>query len=262
MRVRLNVDPADRPLTIEAEGTVWAERDSPRYEGSLTLVGLAGFASRSGKAVTSDPWRATTRINATSAGALLEQVDVQYGPEDRAIKLAGTAELKFGAKPRFKAELSARQVDFDRALLPDPARRTPLALLRNASDTLAEFARPPLPIEIGIGVDTLTLGGGSLSAVHGDLRTEAGNWSLDTLEFRAPGATQVRASGRLTLAPGAAEFAGPASIESADPKALIAWLEGRPDAPRATLGTLRARGDVVLGAARLAVEGLKAEFDR
>ncbi len=30
---------------------------------------------------------------------LLEQLDIQYGPEDRAIKLGGTAELKFGAKP-------------------------------------------------------------------------------------------------------------------------------------------------------------------
>ena len=43
---------------------------------------------------------------------------------------------------------------------------------------------------------------------------------------------------------------------------MIAWLEGRPDAPRAAIGALRARGDVTLGAERLAVEGLRAEFDR
>jgi large subunit ribosomal protein L24 len=43
---------------------------------------------------------------------------------------------------------------------------------------------------------------------------------------------------------------------------LIAWLEGRLDAPRATIGALRARGDVTLGGDRLAVDDLRAEFDR
>jgi uncharacterized protein involved in outer membrane biogenesis len=263
MRMRLSLDPADRPLTIESDGTVWVEREHPRFEGNLVLARPAGFALPDGRTVTSDPWRATSRITASPGSVLFEQLDMQYGPEDRAVKLAGTAELKLGAKPRFDAVLSARQIDLDRALrLPDAPERTPVTLLRSMTETLAGFAQLPVPIKIGIGIDAATLGGATLLGLRGDVRAEAGAWSLDTLEFRAPGATQVRASGSLKLASGSAEFAGPASIDSADPKTLIAWLEGRLDAPRATIGALRARADVTLGVHRLAVDDLRAEFDR
>ena len=262
MRLRLEIDPSDRPLTIETDGTFWAEHEHPRYEGSLVLARPAGFALSNGTAVANEPWRATSRIKATPAAALLEQLDFQYGPDDRAIKLAGAAEFKFGAKPRFDGVLSARQIDIDRVTLtPDAPRRTPVALLRGMTDALAEVARLPVPLRIGLGVDNLTLGGGSLTTVRGDVVEDNGAWSLDGLEFRAPGATQVRTSGRLTLAAGAPEFSGPASVDSADPKALIAWLEGRTEAPRATIGAMRARGEVTLGAERLAVERLNAEFD-
>src|SRR4029077_17868063 len=132
--------------------------------------------------------------------------------------------------------------------------RTPVALLHSMSDTFAELTRPSIPVKIGLGIDSATLGGATIIGLRGDFRAEAGAWSIDTLEFRAPGATQVRASGSLKLAAGSAEFTGPASIDSADPKTLIAWLEGRLDAPRATIGALRVRGDVTLGAQRIAVE--------
>ncbi len=263
MRLRLAVDPSDRPLTIETDGTLRIEDARPHYDGTLTLARPAGFALASGKTIASEPWRATSRIKATSAGALFERIDFRYGPDDRAIKLAGTAELKLGATPRFDGVLSARQVDLDRALLmPDAAARTPVAFLRSMTDTLAEFAHPPVSVKIGVGIDTVTLAGGSLIDLRADVVGADAGWSLDSLEFRAPGATAVRASGRLDLVPGAAQFAGPASLDSADPKALIAWLEGRPQAPGAAIGALRARGEVTLGAARLAVERLDAEFDR
>jgi large subunit ribosomal protein L24 len=263
MRLHLNIDPSDRPLTVETDGTLWLDRELPRYEGNLSLMRPAGLALTSGKTLANDPWRATSRIKATPAAALLEQIDFQYGPDDRAIKLAGTAELKFGAKPQFEGVLSARQIDLDRTLqMPDSTTRTPVALLRSMTDTLAEFGRPPVPVKIGIGVDSVTLGGAFLTALRGDVVTEGDAWSLDNVEFRAPGATQVRASGRLTVAARSVEFAGPASLDSADPKLLIAWLEGRREVTRATIGALRARGDVTLGAQRLAVERLKAEVDR
>jgi large subunit ribosomal protein L24 len=263
LRLRLNLDPADQPLTIETDGTVSFDGGHPRYDGNLVLARPAGFKLRDGRTVASDPWREASKITATPASVLFEQLEVQYGIEDRAIKLGGTAELKFGAKPRFDAVLSARQVDIDRAVLAaDAPQRTPAALMHSLSDTFSDLTRPSIPVKIGIGIDTATLAGATILGLRGDLRAEGGAWSIDTLEFRAPGATQVRASGSLRLAGGAAEFAGPASIDSADPKTLIAWLEGRLDAPRATIGALQLRGDVTLGAQRLAVEDLRAEFDR
>ncbi len=263
MRLRLSVDPSDRPLAIETDGTLWVERELPRYEGNLVLARPAGMVLSSGQAVASEPWRTTSRVKATSAAVLFEQIDIQYGPDDRAIKLAGTADLKFGAKPRFEGVLSARQVDLDRALLAaDAVKRSPIALLRTMTDTLSDLGRPPLPMKIGLGIDSLSLGGAQLTTVRGDILSDGDAWSLDSFEFRAPGATQVRASGRLKLAAKVAEFSGPANVESTDPKALIAWLEGRPDAARAPIGPLQARGEVTLGGERLAIDRFEAKFDR
>jgi len=260
MRLRLSLDPGERAPSVESDGTLWVEGGHPRYEGTLTLASAAGLAPSNGQKAT--PWRATSRVKATPARALFEQIEFQYGPDERALRLAGTADLRFGAEPSFEAVLSARQVDVDRVLRqPDAPPRTPIALLRDLTDTLAQFTPPPLPVRIGVGVDTVTLGGASLVGLHGDIHAEGQGWSLDDIEFRAPGGTQVHASGLLSLAPGAPEFAGPARIDSADPKALIAWLEGQRAAPSATIGSLSARGDVTLGATRVAVERLRAEFD-
>ena len=53
-------------------------------------------------------------------------------------------------------------------------------------------------------------------------------WRLNDFEFRAPGYTQAKVNGRLTVADnGAVAFTGPAQIVSNDPNALSAWLEGR-----------------------------------
>ncbi|HLH89719.1 MAG TPA: AsmA-like C-terminal region-containing protein [Xanthobacteraceae bacterium] len=262
MRLSLSVNPTAHPLSVETDGVLRLESSRPRYDGTLTLAGPASAAAAAGATPATDPWRATSHVKVTPAGALFEDVDLQYGPDDHALKLAGTADFAFGAKPSVAAVLSARQLDLDRAaLLPDAAPRTPVALLRRMADTLAQFAHPPLPVKIGVGIDTATLGGGSLIGLRGDMHAEADGWSIDNIEFRAPGATQVRASGLLSRRQSAVEFSGPASLDSADPKALIAWLEGRTDMPRATIGALSLRGDVTLGATQLAVERFKAKLD-
>jgi uncharacterized protein involved in outer membrane biogenesis len=263
MRLRLSLDPGEHAPSLESEGTLWVEAGHPRYQGTLTLAGQAGAASASRQGTTAaSSWRATSKVTATPGQALFEQIDFQYGPDERALRLAGTADLTFGAQPSFEAVLSARQVDVDRVLrLPDAAPRAPIALLRDLTDTLAQFTPPPVPVTIGVGIDNVTLGGASLIGLHGDMHAEGDGWSLDNIEFRAPGGTQVHASGLLSLAPGAPEFAGPARIDAADPKVLIAWLEGRSAARSASIGSFSARGDVTLGATRLAVERLNAEFD-
>ncbi len=55
---------------------------------------------------------------------------------------------------------------------------------------------------------------------------------------------------------------GPAQINSSDPRALALWLEGRGDATQGDIRPLSLRGNVTLASDRIAVEQIKAEFDR
>lgn len=262
MRLRLTVDAADRQISAEADGALRFDQ-GPRFEGALVLSRLPGVIMSRGRAVSREPWRIASRVKAAPAGTLFEQVELQYGPEERALKLNGAAELKFSPGARLDAVISARQLDLDRLVqLPEGAPRLPLVVLKAAAEAMGEALAPAIPVRLGIGVDVLTLGGGMVQTVRGDIATDAGGWDVESLEFRAPGFAQVRTSGRLSLSREGASFAGPGAIDATDPRGLAAWLEGRHGGPSPAVGTLRASGDVTLATDRVAIERLAAEIDR
>jgi large subunit ribosomal protein L24 len=262
MKIKLGLDPSDHPLAIEADGTLRLEESSPRFDGSLTLARPVAVAGAAGRGTVAVPWRATAKVKAAPTHALFEQLDYQYGPEARAIKLAGTAELRFGKAPRFESVLSARQADLDRALaLPEASSRLPLVALKAFIEPFASSYRPPFPVRLGIGIDAVTLASGTLQNMRGDIRLDGDGWDIEQLEFRAPGFAQVRLSGRLVSAAQGVSFKGPAQIESSDPKAFLAWLEGR-DVAQRQAGLLRVGGELTIGTQAFAVERLKFEFDR
>ena len=262
VKLRLNIDPLDRPLAMEAEG-VLTFAAAPRFEGAVSLSRPAGVALPTGKAVAQDPWRLTSKVKATGASALLEALEFQYGPEERAVKLTGTAEIKFGDEPRFDGVLSAAQIDLDRALAATDARQLPMAAFRTLAEKFSGALRPPVPARLGVSVETLTLAGSTLYGLRGDVVTQGDAWNLEGFELRVPGLTQVNLSGRLDLAPGHLGFAGPVSVDSTDPTGLLTWLEGGSAAALAArMKPFRARGDVTLSSEKIALERLNAEIDR
>ena len=265
IKVKLNVDIAERPLAIEADGLLGFDQTVPRFDGNFALSRAAGSVKASGKATAQEPWRLTGKVKASAQSALLEQVEFQYGPEERAAKLDGAAEIKFGERPRLQGALSARQIDLDR-LIATPAvpRRLPAAATQAFAELFGGMMRPSIPVSLTVSVDAVTLGGAVLQAFGSDLWSDGAAWRLDKLDFRAPGFTKVSASGRIdpTAARGLG-FTGTASIDASDPKALIAWLAGQPGAPGQVLvKPMQARGEITLSADRIAVEQLRTELDR
>ena len=73
---------------------------------------------------------------------------------------------------------------------------------------------PPIPTQVGFGIDALTLGGASLQNIRGDVEFAAGAIALSGLELRAPGFTQVQASGRLEKSGGQLRFVGPVDVSA------------------------------------------------
>jgi uncharacterized protein involved in outer membrane biogenesis len=262
LKLHVNVDPVSRPLSVEAEGILALAGGKPDFNGNLSLTRPVAIASRSvGKL--SQPWRVSGKLKITAASALMQKFEFDYGSQDRGFKLTGVADFKFGKRPRFDGVLSGRQIDLDRALSDGDGTITPPAA---AIGRLAELAggafRPAIPIQIGIGIDQVTLGGDTVQNLRGDISTGAQAWNLDRFEFRAPGYTQVKLSGQLAVVEDRVAFTGPAEIKANNPKALAAWLEGRTEAAKGDLRPLSLRGQLTLASDRIAVERLNAEFDR
>ncbi|MBI4275528.1 MAG: AsmA family protein, partial [Rhizobiales bacterium] len=263
LKIKFSVDQSNRPLSAEAEGIVSLDNTLPRFEGTLTLTRPASAVLSGGKSELNQPWRATSHVKATHASALFEQIEFQFGAEERAIKFGGTAQMKFGELPKLDGVLYARQLNLDRLLADtDAQRRLPFAAIKTFAQNFAGAWRPPFPIAIGIGIDTLMLSGSPIQSVRGDIVADAGGWNVKTLELRAPGLTDITLSGRLDITATSLGFSGPIEATASDPKALIAWLEGQSEPQPGPTRALRVKGEVTLGAERIAVERLFAEIDR
>jgi uncharacterized protein involved in outer membrane biogenesis len=263
MKVRLAIDPVDRAVAFEADGTIWVDGGSPRYEGTGTLSRVVGTADPEGRVILNDPWKVSGKIKATANTVLVDQMEMLYGPESRVLRLGGSAIVSLGRDPRIASTLTARQIDFDR-LLPSPeGKRSPFETIKLLIDELAETPAPPLPLRVSLGVDSVIAGGATVSAVHGDVETDINGWNLDRLELRAPGATQLSITGKLALADAQkVEFSGPVKVDSSDPTTFFAWIEGHGAQGRPTLGPMRGSATVTLGRERIAIDGLKADIDR
>jgi len=266
LKLHVNVDPVNHPLAIETDG-VLSLNDAPRFEGTLKLARPVGIAQKAGGRLT-QPWRVTAKLKANAQSALMEQVEYLYGSEEQGVKLGGVAEFKFGKEPRFDGVLSGRQIDLDRVLASEGGgvRPPPAAAIRELIELGGGAFAPTFPITVGIGIDQVMLGGSAVQNLRGDIVSDARGWNLDRFEFRAPGYSRVRLSGHLAVDKGGVAFTGPAEIDANDPKMLAAWLEGRADKTKPLapidVSPISIRGDVTLGSEKIAIENLKAEFDR
>jgi uncharacterized protein involved in outer membrane biogenesis len=262
-KLHLSVDPLDQPLTIDADGALNFAADTPEFIGTLNLARLAGVVDASGRGVAFVPWRATGQIKASPASALIQQGEFQYGPDEQALKLSATANVVFGKSPRFDAVVSAGRLNLDSVIdLPEQARRLPAVAFGALLEHLIAPFKLAIPGQVGIAIDAVSLTGSSIEQLRGDLSSDATGWDLQTFEFRAPGMTRVRASGRLGSASGSLTFKGAATVEAINPKAMVAWLEAQPENALGPLSSFGATGDITLAPDHIAIEHLKAEFDR
>ena len=265
-RVHLNIDPGQRPLSVDLDGVLSFEARAPRFEGAVTLAGVPG--QRGGD---DPPWRIAAKLKADSAAARLDQVEVSYGAEERALKLAGSGDLRFGATPLLRASLSARQLDADKFVAKDTAKDTakgttdgnaePARVLPTLRAMLSGLPPSPLPAQVELASEQIMLGGRPLQDISAELQSDAKSWTVRRLEFRAPGSTRVSMSGASAPGGAANSFKTALNIESTDPDALMSWLQGRGDAAYRSQKPLRLRGDVTVSPAGFAIDGMRAEIE-
>ncbi|MET0876232.1 MAG: AsmA-like C-terminal region-containing protein [Tardiphaga sp.] len=260
-RVHLNLDPGQRALAVDLDGVLNFDARMPRFDGAITLSSPLGLKIRSADDKVPTPWRIAAKVKADPATARLDAVEASYGAEETALKLAGIADIRFGAAPLLHAVLSAKQFDADRLLAKESGQSEPPKLLPALRQLAASIPQPPLPTQIEIGAEQIMLGGRPVQNLGADLHGDTRSWTIDRLEFRAPGNTRVALSGEVAK-PGAADgFNGAFSVDSSDPDTLAAWLQGRSDITYRNQKPLRVRGNLSASADRVALEALKAEID-
>ncbi|WP_213769653.1 AsmA-like C-terminal region-containing protein [Bradyrhizobium sp. dw_78] len=268
-RIHLNIDPGARAIAADLEGVLGFDARAPKFDGALTLSTPAVAkpdAKPAGSESSQTPWRIVAKVKADPAGATLEQIEAGYGTEDRALKLIGLGDIRFGASPLLHVSLSARQLDADRLMAKDKdsdKAAAPLRLLPGLRALVAAVPQLPIPAQIEFSAEQIMLSGRPLQNITGEVHADAGadSWTIDRLNFRAPGATQVSLSGIDAPAGAAGGFREQLDVESSDPDTLAAWLQGRSDIAFRSQKPLRLHGEVSAAADRIAIEAMKAEID-
>src|SRR3954471_22314832 len=140
-------DPGARGRSVDLDGVLSFDARAPRFDGAVTLA--APGAIKSGAATGEPPWRLSAKLKADPASARLEQLEASYGADEAALKLSGSADVRFGASPLLRAVLSARQLDADKLLGKDPVKDNsaaePTRLLPGLRSVVAAF--PPASLE-------------------------------------------------------------------------------------------------------------------
>ncbi len=146
MKLRLGIDPEERAVTLETEGTLRVDEGRPSFEGDMTLSRVVGKATGGGRPTYKEPWKLTGKVKATAASARVAQFDLQYGPDVRAIHGTGSAEMHFGRDPRIATTLSVRQIDVDRVFGNPGGKQLPLEMAKALlDDSRASSALPDVP---------------------------------------------------------------------------------------------------------------------
>jgi len=258
VKVRLSLAPIDHPRSLDIDGSIWIEHGLPRFDGTLQMARPVGR----GPDGIVQPWRISSHVHVDGAGALLQQVELQYGAEEQAIRLKGDAKLSLGAQPELTATLSGSQIDLDRIIAaPETGDHKPRLAIERLAEALVAAPRPSFPVRLGISAETVTLGGAMLQRVGGDVASNRDGWNIEDFSLRAPGLSQVAFSGQLSATRAGPSFAGAAKIESADLQALFGWLAERADMPAAA-EPLRLTSDVALSNDRIAFDHLQLELDQ
>jgi uncharacterized protein involved in outer membrane biogenesis len=266
-RVHLNIDPgsAGQAVAADLDGLLRFEARAPRFEGALMLAAPStpkAIAGEANQTRSQTPWRVSAKVKADAAGADLQQVEASVGADDRSLKFQGVADIRFGASPLLHATLSARQIDADRFAAKDNDKAAePIQLLPGLRALAAAIPQVPIPAKIDVGAEQIMLGGRPLQNLSAGLHADDKSWSVDQLNFRAPGATEVAFSGTSVQATPPGSFNGTLDVNSSDPDTLAAWLQGRSDVTLRSQKPLRVRGTVSVAADRLAIDAMKAEID-
>lgn len=258
-RVHLNIDPGQRPVSVDLDGVLSFEARAPRFEGTLALAGTPGQRGDSD----TPPWRIAAKVKSDSSMARLDQIEVSYGAEDRALKLAGSGDVRFGAAPLLRGALSARQLDGDKFAAKDGGNGNaePVRVLPALRAILSGLPQGPIPAQIELACEQIMLGGRPLQDISAELQSDSKSWTVRRLEFRAPGSTRVSMSGARAQAGSANSFKTALDIESSDPDTLMSWLQGRGEVVYRSQKPLRLRGDVSVSTAGFAIDAMKAEIE-
>ena len=193
--------PASARLSADLDGVLSFEARAPRFEGAVTLAAPAAPKAKRRRQRCADavadhrprsrPIRPRRSSNSSRPAT---------ARKTRALKFVGRRRHSASAPRRCcmrccrrgnSMPTSSPAKDNDK----DNTAAEPMRLLPALRALIAAIPQPPIPTQIEFSSEQIMLGGRPLQNFAADLHADAKSWTIDRLDFRAPGTTRVSLSG-------------------------------------------------------------------
>ena len=229
LRLKATVEP-DRGLArAEFDGVLTFGNTNPT--AGVAALGYTGAATFNGQidgvAGASMPWLASGILKASLQSASLDSLDVRVGPEDRAVAASGAAQVIFGAKPRARVTLTAKQLNLDALLRPQGEdSAAPAEVFESVAASLAKpgiRSGPPLELFFEFDTPAAILGGDTIADVSLSATASPGAPLAGRLEASPPGRSHITAAGAIDLG-AALGFKGRVEAQTDEAQRLREWL--------------------------------------
>jgi large subunit ribosomal protein L24 len=242
-RMRLTLEHAGAGTMFDADGTISFAGVAPRFEGKL----VAGRRAAPGV-----PWQIAANAKATEESVLLESFELSLGANATPAELVGRIAFEPRRGGKIDGTLRARRIDLDLTTGGESAKGLP-ASFASLREVLALLDQLPLRGRIGLSVDALAAGGGSMREVKADIGLREHSLALERLEAKLPGRGSLSAAG---ASEGDALFLGDAKLEAEDAAAFARWAFGDKSLPLEDAGALLLAGKVDWRNGRVRMDGL------
>ncbi|MEX2126878.1 MAG: AsmA-like C-terminal region-containing protein [Xanthobacteraceae bacterium] len=212
-RVRLTLERAGDSTAFDAEGMLTLSGVAPRFEGKISMArrGAPGLA-----------WQITANARANEQAVSLDTFELTLGADATPIEVAGQVQFAPRRDGAIEGALSARRIDLDAATGGEGPKGLPAAFA-SVREVMALLNGLPFRGRIGLSVENLIAGGGTLRELKADLALRDNALALEKFEARLPGRGTIKAAGP---AAGNSVFAGDLTVEAEDASAFARWAFG------------------------------------
>ena len=225
-------DAAETPIHIALDaGPCWP---SLVFDGALALAAgakapnVSGLATLTGSVVSPDgplPWRVTGPMSADLDAVNLKNAGLQFGPEERAVRVQGDAMLGYGSSPRLSIRAKAKQANVDALLRRKgedgvPPARAVRILARSLAPALSGIGG--LTVEAHVAMGDVILGSETMSDLSATVKAAPGSPVMTWLDIGLPGRSRFKADGEFETGP-APKFDGAIDFSTDDLPRLGGW---------------------------------------
>ena len=215
IRIKLSLDETVSTPKAALDGVLRFE-NMPGFEGQLTAQSSLHLST--GEL----PWSVSGPVSITRNLAVSEALEAKIGYDERPLKFTGSAQAGL-LNPDLRLRLKAGTFDFDALFAPKSAQAVPLELALRARTLYGELQGLPRdwPLSVDVNVDSVVLGGESISNAH--LTLEDKNDAVPSLHLEAAGpfGSHVKLDGTLFEQ---SNFIGSLDANTKNAPALLQWL--------------------------------------